>query len=206
MNDLDFDKDYILENKIARLRPLIKEDIKNLSVFSINEPNLWKYSLTPADGLENLENYVHQALEGRRNKTSYPFIVYDKRTNRFAGCTRFYDFQEHHQTTQLGYTWYGKDFQGTGLNKNCKFLLLQFAFEKLELERVEFRADANNKRSIAAMKSIGCTEEGILRLNCNSPAGRRNSIVLSILKTEWFQELKEHLSKKIIKTNLFSKV
>ena len=199
MIDLDFDHDYILENKVVLLRPMIEEDIKNLSEFSINEPNLWEYSLTPADGLENLENYVHLALEARKNKTSYPFIVYDKRANRYAGCTRFYDFQKQHQTTQLGYTWYGKDFQGTGLNKNCKFLLLQFAFEELGLERVEFRADANNKRSIAAMKSIGCTEEGILRLNCNSHAGRRNSIVLSILKTEWFQEVKQQLSKKIIK-------
>ena len=199
MKDIDFNKEYILENDLVRLRPLNEGDIKNLSEFSINEPNLWKYSLTPADGLENLKKYVHLALEGRRNKTSYPFIVFDKRTNRYAGCTRFYDFQKQHQTTQLGYTWYGKDFHGNGLNKNCKFLLLQFAFEKLELERVEFRADANNKRSIAAMKSIGCKEEGILRLNCNSTSGRRNSIVLSILKTEWFQEIKQQLSKKLIK-------
>jgi RimJ/RimL family protein N-acetyltransferase len=198
MNELDFDEDYIFENKVVRLRPLIEEDIKNLTEFSINEPDLWEYSLTPANGLENLKNYVHLALEGRRNKNSYPFIVYDKRTNRYAGCTRFYDFQKQHQTTQLGYTWYGKDFQGSGMNKHCKFILLQFAFEKLGLERVEFRADANNKRSIAAMKSIGCKEEGILRLNCSSPAGRRNSIVLSILKTEWFQEVKQQLSKKLI--------
>ena len=198
MNEFDFNTDYILENDVARLRPLVEKDTKFLSEFSINEPNLWEYSLTPANGLENLENYVRLALEGRRNKNSYPFIVFDKRTNQYAGCTRFYDYQMMHQTTQLGYTWYGKDFQGTGLNKNCKFLLLQFAFEKLGLERVEFRADANNKRSIAAMKSIGCTEEGILRLNCNSHAGRRNSIVLSILKTEWFHEVKQHLSKKLI--------
>ena len=197
MRDLDFSKDYILENNVTRLRPLIEEDIKTLSHFSIYEPDLWTYSLTSADGIENLKNYVHLALEGRKNKTSYPFIVYDKRTNRYAGSTRFYDFQVQHQTTQLGYTWYGKDFQGTGLNKNCKFLLLQFAFEELGLERVEFRADANNEQSIAAMKSIGCKEEGVLRLNCNSPSGRRNSIVLSILKTEWFQEVKQSLSEKI---------
>ncbi|MGK0427890.1 MAG: RimJ/RimL family protein N-acetyltransferase [Ulvibacter sp.] len=197
MHDLDFDKDYILENKEVRLRPLTIDDIISLSEFSINEPNLWKYSLTPADGLEHLENYINLALEGRRNSTSYPFIVYDKRTNRYAGCTRFYDFQKQHQTTQIGYTWYGENFQGTGLNKNCKFLLLEFAFEKLKLERVEFRADANNKRSIAAMQSIGCKKEGILRQNCNSPSGRRDSIVLSILKTEWIQDVKKQLSKKL---------
>ncbi len=47
---------------------------------------------------------------------------------------------------QLGYTWYGKEFQRTGLNKQCKLLLLEFAFETLGLDRVEFRADANNAR------------------------------------------------------------
>ena len=54
-------------------------------------------------------------------------------------------------------------------------------------------------KSIAAMKSIGCKEEGVLRLNCSSYTGRRNSIVLSILKTEWFQEVKQQLLNKIIK-------
>ena len=197
MKVVDFNKEYILENDLVRLRPLKLEDIDVLAPFSIQEPNLWKYSLISANGLENLKKYIVLALEERIKKTSYPFIVYDKRTSQYAGSTRFYDFQERHQTTQLGYTWYGKDFQGTGLNKNCKFLMLQFAFEELGLERVEFRADANNERSIAAMKSIGCKEEGILRLNCASPSGRRDSIVLSILRSEWFQNVKQNLSDKI---------
>lgn len=193
----DFNKEYILENEVACLRPLTSEDIELLSPFSIQEPDLWKYSLTPADGLVNLKRYIDLALKDRENNSSYPFIVFDKRTSQYAGSTRFYDFQKHHQTTQLGFTWYGKDFQGSGLNKNCKFLMLQFAFEELGLERVEFRADAKNERSIAAMKSIGCTQEGILRLNCKGLTGRRDSIVLSILKSEWFQNVKSNLSEKI---------
>ena len=93
--------------------------------------------------------------------------------------------------------WYGQDFQGTGLNKNCKFLLLQFAFEHMKVQRVEFRADNKNKRSIAAMKSIGCSEEGILRSNCAAPNGRRDSIILSILRYEWFSRVKRELLKKL---------
>ena len=197
MINFDFKTDIILENDRVQLRPLQEDDIKNLSGFSINEPDLWTYSLVPASGLDNLKKYIDLALEGRKNNTSYPFIVFDKRTNQYAGTTRFYDYQSHHNTTQLGYTWYGKDFHGTGLNKNCKYLLLEFAFERLNLERVEFRADANNERSIAAMKSIGCTYEGILRSNCNSLAGRRNSIVLSILKQEWFDTVRSNLLQKI---------
>ena len=197
MEKLDFNKDYILENDVVQLRPLTPDDFENLSQFSINEPNLWTYSLLPANGLENLKTYMDAAFKNKEEKKSYPFIVFDKRTNSCAGSTRFYDYQEVHNTIQLGYTWYGKYFQGTGLNKNCKLLLLQFAFETLGLDRVEFRADNTNKRSIAAMKSIGCTLEGVLRSNCKSVTGRRNSIVLGILKEEWFEKVKENLLNKI---------
>lgn len=198
MEKLAFDSDLILENEIVLLRPLKDADFDLLLPFSINEPTLWQYSLTPANGEENLRKYVNFAFEGRKNKTNYPFIVFDKRTNQYAGSTRFYDFQEKHNTIQLGYTWYGKDFQGTGLNKNCKLLMLEFAFEQLGLNRVEFRADSNNARSIAAMKSLGCTVEGILRDNCATSVGtRRSSIILSILKDEWFGDVKNRLLKKI---------
>ncbi|WP_420575165.1 GNAT family N-acetyltransferase [Kordia sp.] len=163
----------------------------------MNEPDLWKYSLTPGNGETNLKEYIALATQGRVKENSYPFIVYDKRFNTFAGSTRFYDFHQNHQTVSLGYTWYGKDFHGTGLNKNCKFLMLQFAFEHMKVQRVEFRADNNNKRSIAAMRSIGCTEEGILRSNCATADGRRDSIVFSILKYEWFSRVKRELIKKL---------
>lgn len=201
MKQLDFAHDYILENDRVLLRPLQPEDLDVLKEFSLNEPELWTYSLVSGAGVENLQAYMRAAFADKVKETAYPFIVFDKRTQRFVGSTRFYDYQPKHNTVQLGYTWYGKEAQGTGLNKNCKFLLLQFAFEELGLDRVEFRADNNNKRSIAAMKSIGCTIEGVLRSNCASPTGRRDSIVLSILKGEWFSHVKENLSQKLLPSN-----
>ncbi len=112
---------------------------------------------------------------------------------------RFYDINVPFKTLQLGYTWYGKKFQGTGLNKHCKYLLLSFAFETLGMERVEFRADNNNERSIAAMKSIGCKVEGVLRSNMPTREDgiRRDSIVLSILKDEWVDEVRRKLHKSL---------
>ena len=197
MKELDFDTEYILENDVVQLRPLVESDFEILSQFSLEEPDLWTYSLLPANGLENLKTYLDVAFKAKKEQTSYPFIVFDKRTNSYAGSTRFYDYQPTHNTIQLGYTWYGKDFQGTGLNKNCKLLMLQFAFETLGVDRVEFRADDTNERSIAAMKSIGCKVEGVLRNNCKAVVGRRSSIILSILKDEWFDSVKENLINKI---------
>jgi RimJ/RimL family protein N-acetyltransferase len=102
-----------------------------------------------------------------------------------------------HKTTQLGYSWYGKKYQGTGLNSHCKFLMLQFAFEQMGMLRVEFRADDRNLRSINAMKGIGCTVEGFLRNHLLREDGeRRTSVVLSILLEEWQHGVKENLAKR----------
>jgi RimJ/RimL family protein N-acetyltransferase len=194
-----FKAPIILEDDYVLLRELQLSDVENLLEISENEPETWTYSLLDAHGRENLENYIALAIKARENKTELPFIVFDKKTNKYAGSTRFYDINLSFKSLQLGYTWYGKDFRGTGLNKRCKFLLLQFAFETLQLERVEFRADNKNERSIAAMKSIGCTVEGVLRShmpNRNHDI-RRDSIVLSILKTEWFESVKANLALKI---------
>lgn len=191
--------DLILEDDFVLLRSLQENDSEHLLPFSINEPDLWKYSLVRVNGKENLENYIQIALKAKANKTEFPFIVFDKTTGKYAGSTRFYDINLPFKTLQLGYTWYGKDFQGTKLNKHCKYLLLEFAFEKLQMERVEFRADNNNQRSINAMKSIGCKVDGVLRSNMPTFDSdvRRDSIVLSILKQEWSDGVKENLKAKL---------
>ena len=196
---MEINPNQILEDQRVLLRPLQKSDFNHLLHFSINEPDTWFYSLIRANGKENLVNYIDIAQKAKENQTEFPFIVFDKKTDQYAGSTRFYDINFPFKTLQLGYTWYGKDFQGTGLNKHCKYLLLEFAFETLGMERVEFRADANNAKSIAAMKSIGCKVDGILRNNMPTFESdlRRDSIVLSILKEEWFDSAKENLKNKL---------
>jgi RimJ/RimL family protein N-acetyltransferase len=190
--------EYILEDERVVLRPLKETDLEFLLPFALNEPDTWKYSYLSAKGEDGMRKYIKDALDGAAAGKEYPFIVYDKQTSEYAGSTRFYDIQPALLTVQLGYTWYGEKFRGTGLNKHCKFLLLQFAFENLDALRVEFRADARNEKSIAAMKSIGCIPEGILRSNMPlQDGGRRDSIVLSILKDEWEGGVKENLRRRL---------
>lgn len=194
---ISFPRNLVLENDRVMLRPLEKEDFKLLLPFSEQEPDLWTYSAVSAAGKDGLTAYMEHALRERELKKEYPFLVFDKLAKAPAGSSRFYDIQLPFSTTQLGYTWYGKKFQQTGLNRHCKLLMLGYAFEQWEMERVEFRADLKNEKSIRAMKNIGCTVEGILRSNIPVPGGRRDSIVLSILKKEWFDTVKRDLSGKI---------
>jgi RimJ/RimL family protein N-acetyltransferase len=197
--NFNLSQQLILEDDFVLLRPLQEGDVENLLEFSINEPETWQYSLLRANGKENLENYIQLAIKAREKGSEFPFIVFDKKTAKYAGCTRFYDMNFPFKTLLLGYTWYGKNFRGTGLNKHCKFLLLQFAFETLKMERVEFRADNANEKSIAAMKSIGCKVEGVLKNHMptyNSEI-RRDTIILSILRKEWFDSVKQNLMERI---------
>lgn len=192
-------QEIILEDERVLLRAIRNDDYDNLVSFAINERDIWKYSLVNPAGAENIKKYIADAIDNRKQEKEYTFIVFDKQFNEYAGSTRFYDIQFAHRKTLLGYPWYGKKFQRTGLNRHCKFLLLQFAFEQWGLERVEFRANINNDRSIVAMKAIGCTQEGIFRnYLIDDITGRTwSTIILSILKDEWFDIVKEMLKKKI---------
>ena len=132
--EFDFNRSLTLENDHALLRSLNQNDFEKLLPFSENEPNLWDFSLTPASGVKNLKNYIKNALDAREKKEAYTFLVIDKKKKLVAGCTRFYGINLKHDVLSLGYTWYGKDFQRTGLNRNCKYLLLTYAFETLRCE------------------------------------------------------------------------
>ena len=195
----DFSKDYILEDDIVLLKPLQEHHIPELLSIA-NQPNIWDYSFIKGDGLENLTHYVRKTLQARVDQKEYPFIVIDKRQNTVAGCTRFCDINITLQNTRLGYTWYGKEFQGTGLNKHCKYLLFDFAFTTMHMQRIGLGAYIENTRSIAAMKSVGCVEEGKYRKALPSPTGngRSDAILFSILKEEWLASKKQLLKQKLI--------
>ena len=194
---ISFPQNLVLEDDRVLMRPLEKTDIDFLEPYVIHESDIWSYFLTPMNSREHMEQYITTTVEQRELGKEYPFIIFDKKADTYAGSSRFYDIQLHNLATQLGYTWYGKKFQRTGLNRHCKLLMLEYAFEKWGMERVEFRANAKNNRSVEAMKAIGCVVEGVLRSCVVDVTGRRDSVVLSILKNEWEGGVKERLKGKI---------
>lgn len=198
MTNFKFTEDYILENDFLKLIPMSMDHYESLLEFTLNEPEIWQFSMVKADTPENLKKYMQFALEKRRLEQEYTFVVFDKLKNKFCGATRFTDIHLASNRLQMGYTWYGKDFQGTYVNKQCKFLLLDFAFSFMNMVRVEFRAYTENIRSINALKSIGCEIDGVLRSNALTYNGqRRDTMVLSILNNEWNEYVREMLLNKI---------
>ena len=174
-----------LENDNVKLSLLDVSNYKHLLEIS-NEKNLIRYSPSDISTPEALKEYVQTAVDGYYHKTTIPFIIYDKVKNKFAGSTRFGLINWHNKVLHIGWTWIGHEFQGSGLNSQMKFLMLQYAFEVLEFEKVEFRIDERNTRSRKAVEKIGGTLEGILRKDTLMLDGfRRSTCCYGILKEEW---------------------
>lgn len=196
----DFKKEYILEDKRVQLIPLATAHITPLLNLSL-DADIWTYFLEKGQGGQQFELYINNAFTQQTKHKEYPFVVFDKKHQNYAGMTRFYNYDEELQTIKLGHTWYGKNFRGTGINKHCKYLLFEFAFEQLQVERIGFGAYATNVISLAALKSVGCQQEGVLRnlFPALDGMGRTDCALFSILRTEWLNKVKLELGKKLFK-------
>ncbi|MEK6154263.1 GNAT family protein [Flavobacteriaceae bacterium 3-367] len=174
-----------LENEAVRLSPLELDNFHELYPIA-SQPKLVQYSPSDIETPEALKNYVTVALEQREMKTSIPFIIYDKGKGRHAGCTRYMNIDWHNKVLEIGATWIGREFQGSGLNAQMKFLMLNHAFDEMGFEKVEFRVDERNLRSRKAVEKLGGVLEGIFRKNVYLLDGfKRNTCCYGILKEEW---------------------
>ncbi|WP_417291144.1 GNAT family N-acetyltransferase [Corallibacter sp.] len=174
-----------IENNRVSLTLLGLSNYKKLQEVA-NEKDLIAYSPSDISSPEKLKSYVQTAVDGFYHKTIIPFIIYDKQKQKFAGSTRFGHINWDNKTLHIGWTWIGREFQGSRLNTNMKFLMLQYAFETLAFEKVEFRIDERNIRSRKAVEKLGATLEGILRRDVVLKDGfRRNTCCYGILKDEW---------------------
>ena len=181
-----FDEKITLENSTALLKPLQVSDVDNLLNVAKSDENLLQFSPLPIYTEDMLRQYIEKAISARQNNNRYPFIIFDKTKNAFAGSTSFLNISNGDSRLEIGGTWMGKDFQKTGLNRNCKFLMLSFAFEQLHAERIEFKTDERNVQSRTAIEKIGAQYEGLLRSHTLMFDGfRRNTVCYSILRNEW---------------------
>jgi RimJ/RimL family protein N-acetyltransferase len=174
-----------LENNRVKLTLLDLSNFKHLEEIA-QEKDLIFYSPSDISTPQKLKAYVKLAIDGYNLKTTIPFIIYDKEKQAFAGSTRFGLINPKNKVLHIGWTWIGHQFQGTGLNADMKYLMLRYAFESLEFEKVEFRIDERNIKSRKAVEKLGATLEGVLRNDTIMQDGfRRSTCCYGILKAEW---------------------
>ena len=174
-----------LQDARVLLRPFRQEDIPALAAIALDE-EIWRYMPTRISNAQELKAWAQTVTEGYRLGSRYTFMIEDKATGQLAGSTSYGNISAPDKRLEIGWTWLSREYRGSGLNRHCKFLLLRYAFEELQMERVELKGDALNTRSRRAMLKIGATEEGTLRSHTLMHDGRRrDTVYYSILRTEW---------------------
>lgn len=193
-----FDQKIILEDDRARLEPLTTKHFNALMAIALSNNEIWKFTLANITDENSFAYYFNTAFKERENKASYPFAMFDKKENRYVGCTRFANISFKDKRLEIGWTWIDPLIQGSGINKHNKFLMLQFAFETLHLNRVELKTAGTNLKSQRAMEKIGALREGVLRKHSINDIGvARDTVYYSFINDDWPQ-IKETIFKEFI--------
>jgi len=182
-----------LKGKYVYLQELQQKDIpviKNLA----KDERIWEFTKTLLINEtydDQFEQYISVALNPNGDGMfgvglQKTFVIFRSSSNSIIGMTRYYGLSEKHKRLDIGYTWYIPEVWQKVHNKECKLLLLQYAFEVLGFNRVGFHVAHVNIRSQKAVEKIGGVKEGMLRKHSYQPDGSNRSTVLySIIDEEW---------------------
>lgn len=152
---------------------------------------LWYTSVPTPDGVAA---EIQRRLELFEQQLMLPYAIIEEVSNKAVGMTTFMNVDVSNRRVEIGSTWLRKSVQGTGLNTQCKLLLLTHAFEEMDCIAVEFRTHFFNRQSRAGIERLGAKLDGILRSHQISPNGTlRDTCVYSIIASEW-PTVKAHLT------------
>ena len=146
---------------------------------------LWELWYTNVPMPAEVDAWIASALAMQADGDALAFVVRDA-NGRIVGTTRYYDLAPAIPRLQIGYTWYARSVQRTGLNTEAKLLLLGHAFEVLGCASVGLQTSTRNAASRAAIARLGAREEGILRHHLRHRDGSlRDTVNFSIIDSEW---------------------
>ena len=178
-------KEIQIQGKLVNLKILSTAHVKDLTE-AVKDGKLWELWYTSAPEPNNVKHYIETALSEFKSDNSLPFVVIRKEDKKVIGTTRFMNADSKNRRIEIGTTWYSKSTHRTGLNTECKYLLLKYAFESLDCIAVEFRTHIHNSQSRNAIARLGAKQDGILRNHQIDKSGcLRDTVVFSILNSEW---------------------
>lgn len=175
----------ILEGPLVRLRPLEAGDVEPLTAIALAHPHVYRLTSTPSSH-EQAEAYFARAFREMAEGTSLVAAVEAQPSGRLLGSTRLTEIDSRHRRCELGYTWYRPDVFNSGVNVDCKRLMLAHAFEELDLHRVQIHTDVRNVRSQRAIRALGARYEGVLRRHMITKDGEvRDTMVFAVTDEDW---------------------
>jgi len=118
----------------------------------------------------------------------------DQASGEVAGITTYYDVSPGTRSLAIGFTWLGRRWWRTGINRDAKRLLLHRAFDDLGAVRVVWHVDGRNTRSQTAVEALGATREGVLRKHKQRRDGSwRDTVQFAMTDDDW-PEVRERLA------------
>jgi N-acetyltransferase len=175
----------------ATLEPLRAEhaDALRAALAGSGLERLWYTNVPAADAVDG---YVAAALQVQDEGKVLAFVVRDS-AGDIVGSTRFYGLEPEVPKLLIGYTWYAPRVQRSGVNTECKLMLLRHAFETMGCISVGFETSWFNHASRAAIARLGAKQDGVLRNHKRHADGTpRDTVVFSIIDPEW-AAVKRHL-------------
>jgi len=184
--------DVTLEGQRALLRPLQPDDAGPLGE-AVKDGELWKLWYTNVPSPEDMAAEIDRRLAQRQAGVWMPFAIVELAGGQPVGMTNYMNIDASTPRLEIGATWYRASAQRTGLNTECKRLLLAHAFEVLDCLAVEFRTHFFNHQSRRAIERLGAKLDGVIRNHVRSREGLpRDTCVYSIIASEW-PTVKRHL-------------
>jgi len=175
-----------LEGEIVVVEPLAPEHEDGLWQ-AASDPKIWRWM--PENAIESREMFAAWFAEAQERTAAgldQAFAVVDAGTGSPLGSTRYLALRPEHRGLEIGWTWLSSSAWGTGANVETKLLLMGHAFDELACMRVEFKTDALNERSRAALEALPARFEGIFRKHMLVRDGAlRDSAWYSVTDEEW---------------------
>jgi Acetyltransferases, including N-acetylases of ribosomal proteins len=185
---------FELVGRVVRLTPMTTHDVDDLVAAANEDRSTYGFTTVPGDHASMTEHVAGLVASAARGH-DIPFVTRDWATGRAIGSTRFLALRWFYgrdlpDAVEIGGTWLGASAQRTGANTNAKLLMLTHAFETWNVQRVDFKTDARNARSRAAIERLGARFDGVLRnwqpSHVLGEQGQaRDSAMYSIIPSEW---------------------
>ncbi|MBO9538491.1 GNAT family protein [Herbaspirillum sp.] len=185
-----------LKGHFANVEPLSLEHHDAL-IAAVSDGKLWKLWYTSIPKPENMRAEIERRLHLQQQGSMLPFVVRRNDTGALCGMTTYMNADAANRRVEIGSTWYAASAQRTGINTECKLMMLTHAFEDMHCIAVEFRTHWMNQQSRAAIARLGAKQDGILRNHQRMADGSlRDTVVFSIIESEW-PSVRRHLQYKL---------
>jgi len=184
-----------LEGRLIALEPMREEHraaLRNAAA----DPVVWRWMQIDSSEPNGFDLWFDHALREAAAEREVPFVTASQADGRLLGSTRFLSLRPEHRGVEIGNTWLSRSAWSSGANIEAKLLMLEHAFERAGVMRVEFKTDARNVESRRALEALPATFEGIHRKHMLIHAGIRDSAYYAIVDDDW-PTVKKNLERRL---------